>query len=427
MQEPLRIFFKLLSQSKVATLASGSITQTRHDSAEATFPKLCHSKLLYVVDKRHKRKYLIDTGAAVSVLPKSCANRISDADCLSLVAANNTTTNGHLQILFARLAEYGIIIGPEKCQSGTTELSFLGHHVCAEGISPLPSAVHAIVNFVKPEKQRALRRYLGMVNYCHRFIPQCAAKLTPLNNLLTAANEGHTRLSPKSNFDLKWDQNAESVFTESKQILANATPLVHPDPMAQINITCDASDVAVGGVLQQYLNGMWQPLSFFSTKLNPAETRYSAFDRELLAVYATIKHFRHNLEGRHFFVNTDHKPLTFVMSSVTERASLRQTRHLAFIAEFTTDIRYVKGETNFVADALSRPSVSAIDDGPVINYKELSIDQAKDAEFTRLRHSTTSTMNFKLLKSFDNQLIWCDVSTGHNRPYLTTKFQSYTV
>ena len=93
MQKPLRIFFKLLSQSKVATLASGGITETRHDSAEATFPKLFHSKLLYVADKNHKCKYLIDMGAAVSVLPKSCANRISDADCLPLVAANNTTIN----------------------------------------------------------------------------------------------------------------------------------------------------------------------------------------------------------------------------------------------------------------------------------------------------------------------------------------------
>ena len=62
-------------------------------------------------------------------------------------------------------------------------MSFLGHHVCAEGISPLPSAVDAIINFIKPEKQRALRRYLGMVNYYHRFIPHCADKLTPLNNL----------------------------------------------------------------------------------------------------------------------------------------------------------------------------------------------------------------------------------------------------
>ena len=119
--------------------------------------------------------------------------------------------------------------------------------------------------------------------------------------------------------------------------------------------------------MQQYLNGMWQPLSFFSKKLSPAATRYSAFDRQLLAVYATIKHFRHNLEGRNFFANTDHKPLTFVMSSVTERASLCQTRHLAFIAEFIIDIRYVKGETNFVADALSRPSVSVIDNGPAIS------------------------------------------------------------
>ena len=67
--------------------------------------------------------------------------------------------------------------------------------------------------------------------------------------------------------------------------------------------------------------------------------------------------------------------------------------------------------------------MSAIDDGPVINYKELSIDQSKNAEFTTLRHSTTSTMNFKLLKSFDNRLVWCDVSTGHNRPYLTAKFR----
>ena len=145
---------------------------------------------------------------------------------------------------------------------------------------------------VKLFRPRALRRYLGTVNYYDRFIPQCVAKLTPVNNLLTAANDGHTRLSPKSNFDLKWNESAESAFSESKQILANATLLVHPDPSAPLNITCDASDFAVGAVLQQYIDNVWQPLSFFSKKLNPAETRYSAFDRELLAVYATIRHFR---------------------------------------------------------------------------------------------------------------------------------------
>ena len=282
-------------------------------------------------------------------------------DDLSVNSPDHHKHKKHLKILFTRLAEYGIIIGADKCQFGTTELSFLGHHVSAAGISPLASAVDAIVNFVRPEKQRALRRYLGMINYYHRFIPNCADKLTPLNQLLTAANEGHTRMSPKSYFDLKWNESANSAVIESKQILSNATLSVHPDHTAPLNITCDASVFAGGGVLQQYINNVWQPLSFFSKKLTPVETCYSAFDRDLLAVYATNRHFRHNLEGRYFLVNTDHKPLTFVMSSVTERPSLRQTRQLAFIAEFTTDIRYVKGETNFVADALSRPTVSFID------------------------------------------------------------------
>ena len=206
-------------------------------------------------------------------------------------------------------------------------------------------------------------------------------------------------MSPKSNFALNWNESADLAFIESKQILANA----------------------VGGVLQQCVDNVWQPLSFFSKKLFPAETRYSAFDRELLAIYGTIRHFRHILEGRNFFVNTEHKPLTFVVTSAIERPSLRQS--LAYIAEFTTDFRYVEGETNFVADALSRPSVTAIGSASVISCTELSKVQALYAEFTRSHHLTSSTFDFQLLKSFDKNLIWCDVSTGHARPYTTAKFR----
>ena len=75
------------------------------------------------------------------------------SDDLLVTSPNHRKHKKHLKILFTRLAEYGIIIGPEKCQFGTTKLSFLGHHVSAAGISPLPSAVDAIVNnFVRPEK-----------------------------------------------------------------------------------------------------------------------------------------------------------------------------------------------------------------------------------------------------------------------------------
>ena len=233
--------------------------------------------------------------------------------CLPLRLAHDKAKPYHaqklLEILFTGPIRNDLRV--REMQVRTTELCFLGHRVCSEGISPLYSAVDAIENYVKPDKQRALCRYLGMVNYYHRLIPHCAAKLSPLNTLLPSANEGQTRLSPKSNFNLSWTESANLAFIESivKQMLVNATLLVHPNPSAPLNITCDASDFAVGGVLQQCVDNIWQPLSFFSKKLSPAETPYSAFKKELLAVYAMIRHFGHNLEGRDFFVHTDHKPL----------------------------------------------------------------------------------------------------------------------
>ena len=82
-----------------------------------------------------------------------------------MTSVDHRTHKKHFKIPFTSLAEYGIIIGPGKCQFGTTELSFLGHYVSLEGISPLPSAVDAIVIFNKPEKQRALRRYHNKLLY----------------------------------------------------------------------------------------------------------------------------------------------------------------------------------------------------------------------------------------------------------------------
>ena len=102
----------------------------------------------------------------------------------------------------------------------------------------------------------------------------------------------------------------------------------------------DASEIAVGAVLQQFIDNRWQPLAYFSKSLTPAETRYSAFDRELLAIYLAIKHFQYFVEGRQFYILTDHKPLTFALSNKPERYSPRQSRHLDFISQFTCDIRH---------------------------------------------------------------------------------------
>ena len=77
-------------------------------------------------------------------------------------------------------------------------------------------------------------------------------------------------------------------FTDIKHALAQAILLFHPKPDAPTCIMTDASNVAIGAVLQQLIDGQWCPVSFFSTKLRPAETRYSTFDHELLVIYLSI-------------------------------------------------------------------------------------------------------------------------------------------
>ena len=136
-------------------------------------------------------------------------------------------------------------------------------------------------------------------------------------------------------------KNRFPLLRNSKTLLAKATMLVHPQTDAPLCLLVDASDVGVGGVLQQLVNGIWQPLSFFFGRLQPAESKYSTFGRELLAAYLTVKHFRHMLEGSVFSIYTDHKPLVYAFSAKPDRHSPREIRHLDFISQYTTDIRHI--------------------------------------------------------------------------------------
>jgi RNase H-like domain found in reverse transcriptase len=139
----------------------------------------------------------------------------------------------------------------------------------------------------------------------------------------------------------------ETAFAAGKSA---ATLLDHPSPAAELMLVTDASGTHVGAVLQQQCGQQaWRALGFFSQKLSDTESRYSAFDRELLAVYSSILHFRHLLERRHFVVFSDHKPLAGALTRVSDR----QRRQLAFIAEFVSEIHHIAGTDNMVADTLS--------------------------------------------------------------------------
>ena len=120
--------------------------------------------------------------------------------------------------------------------------------------------------------------------------------------------------------------------------MADATLITHPRHDAPTSLTANASDQAVGAVLQLFVNGSWEPLAFFSKKLRLPEKKYSAFDRELLALYLCVQHFCYFLEDRPFTTYTDHKHLTFCISKTVEPFSSRQQCQLSYISEYTTDI-----------------------------------------------------------------------------------------
>ena len=142
-----------------------------------------------------------------------------------------------------------------------------------------------------------------------QFLQAFARILQPLNILAATTKKE----------EWTWNEQAAAAFQAAKTALAEATLLCHPVPDAPTSIMTDASDIAVGAVLQQFHQGNWRPIAYFSKQLKPNEKKYSTFDRELLAVYLSIKHFRHFVEGRAFHVKTDHKPLTSALRTSTSK------------------------------------------------------------------------------------------------------------
>ena len=164
---------------------------------------------------------------------------------------------------------------------------------------------------------------------------------------------------------------------------------------------------------------MWRPIAFFSRKLTSTQSRHSTFDRELLAIYSAIQHFRFFLEGRPFSVLTDHKPLTYALTSKTAR-SPRQERQLTYIAEFTTAIRYISGTDNVVPDVLSRgpcaeqPMVASASPIPPIDLARMAEEQLRDPKVAELRKQP-GALKLKEV-NLGGCILLCDVSTSLPRP-----------
>ncbi|GFX94912.1 retrovirus-related Pol polyprotein from transposon 17.6 [Trichonephila clavipes] len=323
-------------------------------------------------------------------------------DVILCYSENAEEHRSHLRTIFQRLSSYGLKLNISKCVFGVTELIFLGHLITPDGIKPLPDKVQAVLDYKQPETVGSLRKFLGLLNFYRRFLPRAAEQQYLLSEFLKGSK------GKKDSKPLNWSSEAITAFQRCKQALADAALLAHPSPSAPLALHVDASDYAIGGALHQVVDSELQPLAFFSRKLTSSEKSYSAYDRELLAIYSAIRHFRYMLEARDFTVFTDHKPLTYAFRQKSDKCSPRQIRQLDFISQFTTNIVHIPGSDNIAADVLSR--VSAITFPSQIDYDCIAETQQTDQELHTLIASGTSLELKKVTFPNSSTEIMCDLS-----------------
>lgn len=206
----------------------------------------------------------------------------------------------HVRKVLRRLIDNGLYIKAEKCQFSVTSTEFLGFIVSPEGVSMADDVVSAIMEWPEPTKIRDIQQFLGFGNF------------------------------------------------------VGADILRHFQPDLGTIIETDSSDYAISAILSQYHGKVLRPVAFMSRKMNPAERNYEIHDKELLAIVAAVKLWRHYLEGLRapFVIYTDHQALQYFATSKT--LTRRQARWSEIINHHKYKVKYIPGKQNGKPDALSR-------------------------------------------------------------------------
>lgn len=317
------------------------------------------------------------------------------------------TPEQHLKDLddvFGILAENNLRISLEKCSFFQSEINFLGFNISNAGLKLTIEKSQAIENFEEPTNPKQLRRFLGMVNYYRHIIPNFADLAYPLTESI--------KLHQKSK-SLTLNEDSKAAFQELKKTLASAESLAHPIPNCQTyQLVTDSSQYCVGAALHQIVDSKPIPIGFFSKKLSEAQKRYSTFDRELLSAYMAVLHFKPYIEGRCSTLFTDHKPIVSAFRSQSPAKSDRQQRQISVLTEYLSDIQYIKGDQNVVADCLSRQSnVCAVTvdacDLPAIARNQVNDSEIKDY----IEKLTKYPLN-------EETCILCDTTLKYPRPFV---------
>ncbi|MGH0143181.1 UNVERIFIED_CONTAM: hypothetical protein FKN15_019131 [Acipenser sinensis] len=257
----------------------------------------------------------------------------------------SSTWKEHLDRLAAvlqSLREAGLTVNLGKCAFGKQETQYLGFSMGNGRVKPVASKVQALVDTPVPRTKAQVRSLLGLAGYYRRCIPEFSTIVSPLIDL--------TKKSAPNT--VKWSDECQGAFDTIKRILCQAPALVSPDFDREFILQTDASDVGLGAVLSQEIDGVEHPVLYISRKMAQRERNYSVIEKECLAIKWATNSLRYYLLGRSFTLVTDHAPLKWL--NTMRDTNARITRWSLALQPFNFTVKHRSGKEHQNADFFSR-------------------------------------------------------------------------
>lgn len=267
----------------------------------------------------------------------------------------------HLTDVFERLRKAKLTINPEKVKFGVSEISFLGHIISSQGVRVDPDRTASIRSFPAPKDAKGIARFIGMVNFFNKFIPEFSALAAPLNALR------------KKGCKFAWGESQQRAFEALKEAIISPPTLRIPDFEKEFVLQTDASSCALAAVLLQDVDGTRQPIAYASRTLSAAEKKASsAYELECLAVLFGVEKFRQYLEHREFLLETDNQALSWLLAHPRQLGKIG--RWIAKITSFKFRVQHIRGTQNVIADTLSRMYEANDEDAKDVGCTNLLLD-----------------------------------------------------
>ena len=257
-------------------------------------------------------------------------------DDLLVIGETQDEHDLNLRPVLERASQLGLSFNLEKCHFGQTSICYLGHLISNGTVRPDPSRLQPILDMPLPRTLKQLSSFIGMLSYLRGNIPNFAELAQPLYDMARFGK-------------VEWTEDARYAVQSLKFQLAESVCHI-PKPSDKLIVESDASDLTIAAYLR---TDSGQPVAFASRKLRGAELNYDIIEKEALAIFWSVtEKFRTYLLGRPFTVYSDHQSLQWLLT--TSNPTRKLLRWRMELQEFQFSVAYKPGNTNVIADCMSR-------------------------------------------------------------------------